>query len=567
MNKAVPGKAWPWAALALALFITGAVMACLRHTDVDTAWLLTLGDKMLDGQRPYIDMFEANPPMSILLYLPAVIAGRGLGVAPEILVNLLLLLAIAASLALSGRALSPCLGDRVKLWKLAAVGAFVLTVLPTGVFAEREHIVMIAILPFLAVVFARSQARPPSVLEHVGIDPSHLQIRSSPRRRGPRGLGAIREAAAPKSAAARWSPVALGPRLRGDERQFGANKSPPALIAAIAGLGCGVAMAIKPHFALVAGGALLVSAWRMRSVRPLFALEVWAASLVVGLYALALVVVFPAFLAFLPIIRDTYLPVRQPLIQLLIWPPPLVWLILGGLAILIARIRPGAGWMVATLLAASAGGFGSYLIQGKGWPYHSYPMLSLAVLALGASVSLGAPAGATATSLLSNRAIRIGAVAASLMIVIGALSATMSWFTLKGDYHFLNGPVAAIAPHPRLISITADIAVGHPLTRELHGTWVGSDCSQWISAGVMTLEHRGGLSDAQRARLDGLMVQDRQRLTHDITTGHPDVILISTNRDWIGWAMADPALAVALAAYHPVETVQGVAIWARNSPA
>jgi hypothetical protein len=499
MNKAAPGKAWPWAASTLGLFVVGAVMATVRRTDVDVAWLLTLGEKMLAGQRPYIDMFETNPPMSILLYLPAVIAGRGLGVAPEILVNVLVLLAIAASLALSGRALSPCIDDRVKLWKLAAIGAFVLTVLPTGVFAEREHIVMIAILPFLAVVIARGQARPPS-----------------------------------------------------------------ALLAAIAGLGCGVAMAIKPHFALVAGGALMVSAWRLRSIRPLFALEVWAASLVVGLYALTLVVVFPAFLAFLPIIRDTYLPVRQPLIQLLIWPPPLVWLILGGLAILIARIRPGAGWPVAILLAASVGGFASYLIQGKGWPYHSYPMLSLTVLALGASVSLGEQAGAPVTGPLKHRAMRIGAVAASLVIVIGALGVSMRWFTLNGDYHFLNGPVAAIAPHPRLISITADIAVGHPLTRELHGTWVGSDCSQWISAGVLSLEHRGGLSDAQRARLDGLMNEDRQRLTRDITTGRPDVILISTNRDWLGWAMADPALAAALAAYHPIETVQGVAIWARK---
>jgi hypothetical protein len=496
-------KAWPWAALTLALFVTGAAMAALRHTDVDVAWLLTLGDKLLASQRPYIDMFETNPPMSILLYLPAVIAGRGLGVAPEILVNVLVLLAIAASLALSGRALSQSIGDRVKLWKLAAAGAFVLTVLPTGVFAEREHIVVIAILPFLAVVIARSQAQ-------------------------------------------------------------GATKPPGALVAVIAGLGCGVAMAIKPHFALVAGGALLVSAWRMRSIRPLIAPEVWAASLVVGLYALAIVLFFPAFLTFLPIIRDTYLAVRQPFFQLLIWPPPLVWLILGGVAFLTAKARPGAGWPVAILLAASAGGFASYLIQGKGWPYHSYPMLSLATLALAVSVTLGATVSAPLGGLLESRAAKIGAVAASLVLVIGALGASMRWFTLKGDYHALNGPVAAITPHPRLISITSDIAVGHPLTRELHGQWVGSGCAQWVSAGAMTLEHRGGLSPNQRRRLDGLMIQDRLRLTHDITTGRPDVILISTNRDWVGWAMADPALAAALAAYHPVETVQGVAIWARK---
>ena len=488
----------PWAALTLALFVTGAVMASLRHTDVDVAWLLTLGEKLLDGQRPYIDMFETNPPMSILLYLPAVISGRGLGVAPEIMVNILTPLAIAARLVLSGRALASCIEDAVKLWKLAAAGAVALAVLPTGVFAEREHLGIIAILPFLAVVIARSQARPPG-----------------------------------------------------------------ALVVALAGLGCGVAMAIKPHFALVAGGALLVSAWRLRSIRPLIALEVWAASLVVGLYALSIILLFPGFLTFLPIIRDTYLAVRQPFAQLMIWPPPALWLIFGGVAGLIASRRPGAGTVVAILLAASAGGFASYLIQGKGWPYHTYPMLSLAVLALAASVILGEPAKAPLGGFLGTRTARIGAVAASLMLVVFATAASMRWFTLKGDYHALNGPVAAISPHPRLISITSDIAVGHPLTRELHGQWVGSSCAQWVSAGAMTLEHRG-VSAGLRARLEALMVDDRRRLTHDITMGRPDVILISTNRDWVGWARADPALAAVLAAYHPVETVQGVAIWVRK---
>jgi len=492
--------AWPWAALTLALFITGAVMSALRRTDVDIAWLLTLGEKMLAGQRPYIDVFEANPPMSILLYLPAVITGRGLGVSPDAMVKVLVLAAVATSLALCGRVLAPMLEDRARLWRLAAAGAFVLTALPTGVFGQREHIAVIAMLPFLATTIVRGR----------------------------------------------------GQRLT-------------AAIAVVAGIGCGLAMAIKPHFALVAGGALLVTVWRTRSIRPLVALEVWAASAVVGLYALTVVVFFPAFLAFLPVIRDTYLPVRQPLGMLLLWPPAIAGLILGAMAALIARTRPGAGWPVAGLLAASAGGFASYLIQGKGWPYHSYPMLALAALGLAASVVLGAPTPAPWASPFRHRSARIALSAAGLVFAIGAVGASMRWFTLKGDYHALNGPVEAIAAHPKLLSITADIAVGEPLTRELHGQWVGSVCSQWISAGALTLEHRGGLSAVQHSRLEGLMALDRRLLTHDIVTGRPDVILISTGaRDWLGWARADPALAAALAAYQPVKTVQGVAIWARN---
>jgi len=492
--------AWPWAALTLAIFVAGAVMSALRRTDVDIGWLLTMGEKMMAGQRPYIDLFEANPPMSILLYLPAVISGHGLGVAPDAMVNVLVLVSIICSLALSGRVLAPWIEDRARLWKLAAAGAFVLTLLPTGVFGQREHIAVIAMLPFLATTVARGEGRRPAA----------------------------------------W-------------------------IAAVAGLGCGVAMAIKPHFALVAGGAMLVSAWRLRSIRPLVTLEVWTASLMVGLYALVIATLFPAFLGFLPVIRDTYLPVRKPLAMLMSFPPGLTWLVLAALAGLIARTRQEARWPVAGLLAASVGGFVSYLIQGKGWPYQSYPMLALAFLALGVSVSLGGSIAALSADRAGAVRAPMRATAVALIVMIVVTGSSMRWFTLKGDYHFLNAPVEAIAARPRLLSIGADIAVGHPLTRELHGQWVGSVCSQWISTGAMALEQRGGLTAAQRARLDGLMAMDRRLLTRDITVGRPDVILISTGSwDWLAWARADPALAAALTAYHPVQTVQDVAIWARN---
>jgi hypothetical protein len=490
-----------WQALTAAVFVLGGVMSALRRTDVDVAWLLTLGEKMVGGQRPYVDFFEANPPMSILLYLPPVFLGRITGIAPDVLVNAFVLTASALSLALSGRILARTIDDRAVLWKLGLAAAFVLTVLPMGVFDQREHIAVIAILPFLALSVARSEG-------------------------GQVGL----------------------------------------TFAGLAGLGCGVAMATKPHFALIAGPPVLIAAWRLRSWRPLLAVEIWTASLVVGLYALALVIVFPAFLSFLPIVRETYLPVRRPLSMLLTLPAMPIWAVLAGLTFWTAASRRGSMWASAALLAASAGGAASFLIQAKGWPYHSYPMLALSVLALAAASILGvrrptaAPGrlGASAWVRVSSAVVRVGL--ATILIAL-----TMQWFTLKGDYHALNAPVEAIAARPKLLSITADIAVGHPLTRELHGQWVGSVCSQWISAGALALERRGGLSSAQRARLDSLMDFDRRLLTRDITRARPDIILITIQGfDWGAWARLDPALAAALGAYEPVQTVDGVAIWARK---
>jgi hypothetical protein len=476
------------------MLVVGAAMSAVRPVDVDVGWLLTLGEKMLAGQRPYVDFFEANPPMSILLYLPAVLLGRIIDVAPEIVVNGLVLTAAVASLWLSGRIVSRLIGDREALWKLAAAGAFVLTILPTGVFTQREHIAVIAMAPFLALALTRGDGAKPGLT-----------------------------------------------------------------LAAIAGLGCGVAMAIKPHFALVAGPPVLISAWRLRSFSPLVAVEIWAAGLVVWLYALLLLAVFPAFLAFLPVIHDAYLPVRQSWPVLLTSLPPLpVWLLLGVLTAWTAKGRPGGAWPAASLFAASAGGAAAYVIQGKGWPYHSYPMLALGLSALIAAMAWGARSSPSPGPFKPIAVMRLG-------LALGVTAVMMQWFTIKGDYHALNGPVEALAPRPKLLSISADIALGHPLVRELQGQWVGSVCSQWMSAGALKLEQDGKLSPARRARLDSLMALDRRLLAADIRRAHPDIILIEERSfDWAGWARADPALAAALQAYAPVETIQGVTVWSRK---
>ncbi|QUD88478.1 GtrA family protein [Phenylobacterium montanum] len=479
-----------WRLATIAMFGLGAIMSAMRRTDVDVAWLLTLGEKMLDGQRAYVDFFEANPPMSILLYLPAVVLGRATPIPAEAWVNILTLTAIAASLVLCGRILAKAVPDRARLWALAATAAFVLTVLPTGVFTQREHIAVVAMLPFLVLTLARSEGETPS-----------------------------------------W------------------------LVAALAGLGCGVAMAIKPHFALAAGPPALIAALRRRSLKPIFATEIWAASAVVFAYAFLLLTAFKPFLAFMPAIREAYLPARRPLVQLLICPPIPIFLLLVLLTIDAGRRHLRSAWIPVGLMAAAAGGLASCLIQGKGWPYQAYPMLAFAALALAAAVVLGWRDAAASRLPPLVRISLIGSCAAL----------SMGWSNVKGDYHQLNAPVAALVPHPRLLSISADIALGHPLTRELHGHWVGSVCSQWMTAGVLAQARAGHLSLARRTRLRQFVGLDRRILVNDILRGRPDIILVSVGGfDWGAWARADPALAAALAPYRPVRTVDGVAIWARS---
>ena len=40
----------------------------------DTSWNITLAEKVLDGERPNIDFFEINPPMSYFIYVAPTLA-------------------------------------------------------------------------------------------------------------------------------------------------------------------------------------------------------------------------------------------------------------------------------------------------------------------------------------------------------------------------------------------------------------------------------------------------------------------------------------------------------------
>lgn len=119
----------------------------------DVSWLLTVGERMLDGHQLYADIHELNPPMSALLYLPMVLLGRWLGLPPEPLVVgailLLTLVCLRGAFILLRRA---ALLDDPDLWWI--IGILVLTVFPGENFGEREHVAVILLLPLLAAAAA-----------------------------------------------------------------------------------------------------------------------------------------------------------------------------------------------------------------------------------------------------------------------------------------------------------------------------------------------------------------------------------------------------------------------------
>ncbi len=135
-----------------------AVLTALWHLSVsictDVSWLLVVADRMLSGEVLYRDVLETNPPASILLYTPAMIAEHLLGFRAESVVVLTTGAAALASLAAADGIIRGA-GRTVPPWALVG-GAGLLLVLPMGAFSQREHFALMAMVPLLALAVVRT---------------------------------------------------------------------------------------------------------------------------------------------------------------------------------------------------------------------------------------------------------------------------------------------------------------------------------------------------------------------------------------------------------------------------
>jgi hypothetical protein len=512
------GSLWP---AALLIAAAAAIQAC-SNTSTDVSWLTTLCEKTLDGERPYVDFIESNPPAAFLIYMPGVLAARLFGLRPEFTVALSGFLLIGASLALSATILARTEAATKLNGAGVAIAVFVLAILPARVFDQREHFAAVAGLPLLAAIVVR--ATPARTTRT-------LQI--------------------------------------------------------LAGLGGAAMASIKPHFALIVFAALPYLAWRIGFRRALGAVELWAGLAFAVAYALVSMLVFPEYFErVVPLALAAYAPVREPFLAMLGGEGFIAWLLPAIYLVVLFRgdlARP----IVAVPALGSLGAIGAFLIQGKGWPYQSYPALALIFLALGFAMAAARPQPRAWLSLscflavvlvarfapsvlgdlpeasilscvffLATRA--LAERSAALSARVGALSApaialtlgfAFVWCAHQNESPPLQAVAEKLASHPKIVAITQDIGVGHPFTRQVGGVWAQRVPSLWITSGVRALL-KEAKDPAVVARLDALARLDHDMLVEDIQRNRPDVILIS-NRfgEFHDWAFGDPALAAELANY------------------
>jgi len=476
----------------IAIIVVAVALRKFLLANVDVSWFITIAEKWLDGQRLYVDIVDVNPPVSMFLYVVPALLARLSGLPAEFTVDALVLLSAGLSVWLAARILLDT--------KLLAPGQ----AWPVAALAA------IALMIIPAQSFAER--------EHIAL-------------------------------------IAFLPALAVSAvRAKGGTPNWPMVI--VAGLAAGITVIIKPQFATAQLCMVVASALCVRSWRVVFAVENWIAVGMLAAYAILILMAYPRFFTDeLPPVIAGYIPIKEEFFSFIMHAALPLW------AAILLLIRQSKGRAMfappfCVLLAASVGFCISYVVQQKGWPYQSYPMLALALLALALAFVDRDPADSQSGQ--SSRF--VAGLTAALMAAV-----TFFWLNIAVDRTAVAAAIREINPHPTMLALSADISIGHPIVRQAGGIWVGRACALWLTLGVETRRSTETLDPQTDARLKAYEESDRSMLTEDIASHRPDVILVQIMKDidWLAWARSDPALAEQLQSYRPYKTIGDVLILRR----
>jgi hypothetical protein len=311
---------------------------------------------------------------------------------------------------------------------------------------------------------------------------------------------------------------------------------------------------VKPHYALMILLPVLFTCWRKRAVYPLFAVEHWVIGLICLAYLAAVLINYPAFLDDVyPLLADTYLTIHLygPIVQLYG-----VAAVLLGLALWLYWPAGRAPELAITAALASAAGVVTLVWQAKGWPYHAYPALLCATVAL---LDLLCQPGGRAPAGILRRCVRIIAVIAGVMVSVIPFR-----LAPKPSDEIVSAIRAEVA-RPTVMSIGIDIATAHPLSRMIGGDYRSRHPSLWMVRGAQRLIGATG-TEVEARRLEALRDGFIAEAAGDIERGRPDIVLDagSDPRPAELAIRASPEIRRTLASYRALYQDAALTVWIRS---
>jgi hypothetical protein len=496
-----------------AVWLVGYLWPPINH---DVGAVLNVAQRWLEGDRLYVDIIDVNMPMVFMLYAIPELLHRATGAPSTLWLTLCVYAAIVASFAVCRRLLhmTPSLARPMTETLAPPALLFVMAVLANESFGQREHLMLIAGLPYVFLAAARAER------------------------------------------------VQVGLAMR-------------IVIAVCAGLTLAQKPHFMAIPALVESWLLLRRGWRT-TFSDLVPWIVGA--IAVGHLVLVFTVFRPYADFVLPFIKDFYSALgettwRELLFGSVLGPTLLALLGFGLLAASLSRTVAARA-----LICFGAGAAAAAAMQAKGWPYHVYPALSAAIVLAALTIAqvidrfLPMERGAHRRPVAA-----IGATFMILLFYQAALFAPPFQKQREFDESMtavLSHVVNQNAPNKKVLVLSPGIYPFYPLLNYTDVRMTMRFQTMWVLQGVYascedfpTLFNTPEvMSDAERFVFD--------TVPEDFAKQEPDLLIVdrvagvprcqSKAFDYLDYFMRNPTFARAFERYTPLMDVDRYSIYRRK---
>lgn len=515
----------------LVIFTLGlvAVLAFPAHHDV--AWFLYMARRVLAGDTLYSDIVDVNPPLIVLMGLPAELLAR-VGLWDVLAFRMLTLMTCAISVVLIERILAVMDGRAVQRRTAVLLVIIAFLLLEPVQFGQREHIAFVLVAPWVIAVGARTAGRD-----------------------------------LPAGAAV----------LTGVLAGLGFAMKPHFLIVPAA-LEAFWFMARSRATALPPAGA----------PRP----EVYALISVLATYGIGITMITPAYFEVAGLARRAYAGFAEVPIRELLFANARRLFVVGACVSVCALSRgtDDASRTRQALIVASLGFLFAAVSQRKGWTYQWVPATGFATIAAGTPVI---PALAGRMHAFASR-IEGPGLARRLRLESDAMAALMAVFLavpltvvqsraadnervrLASDLHQLGGLLPLIERHAAdgpIAALSVTMLPGFPLVNYAETEWGLRFNSLWPIASFYAGPPNGAPVSAFRTTAE--MGPDERYLfeaaTTDLVRRPPKVLIVDTTPfggansfDWLAYFSQDRGVRALLADYRPLAKVAQYVVLQRD---
>jgi hypothetical protein len=528
----ITGRVWPYSLPMAVGAVLGLAIVCLLVQPIwnDQAWLLYAADRLLQGDRLYVDLLETNPPLTIWIStIPVAIASvigttsiTGLVLCVALLAVCICVWCLHLYADVDRRRLVPWIAIILVYATIIQPSMNLLGGLRTD-FAQREHIVALFLLPYLFAAARRFDRRPLSWLQSILV-----------------GLAAaVSLSLKPHNILIVACVEAL---LLYRSRHFYGLLRPELIVMAIGGLTyCVVVWLLTPEY--------------MRETIPLLA---------------------AAYRYFEPASLGQMVVNRRNLIVEEI--AAVAWL--AGLRFM-HRTSKVSG-PVSVLLAAAAGAFMAFLVQGKDWSDHTLPAQIFVYSAL-AMLALDQFPKWVHERANPRTANRVAATVATIVVCLLAVTtylptraAALERTQLKRELSELNNVTAALPAASPILVLTPGIELQFYFAITRGFVWASKSPCVWLQGSIANAELKS--AGSQDHSLQPLPNQYTDlllsSLRSDFDQWHPPIVLVlrcagvecKENLDLVEWFTSrDPTFAATWSHYVRVEQIGRFDLFRRDN--